>query len=88
YYEKSRLGLIDKLDLFTYVRRFICLRLYLRLFLTPFGSFMAKLIAGYTSPGITKIHALASFLPEYSHFSRIRPLSPKPNVVIGWGVKP
>ncbi|WP_083006084.1 capsular polysaccharide biosynthesis protein [Halomonas sp. GT] len=49
---------------------------------------MAKLIAGYTSPGITKIHALASFLPEYSHFSRIRPLSPKPNVVIGWGLKP
>ncbi|MGP5564451.1 capsular polysaccharide biosynthesis protein [Vreelandella alkaliphila] len=49
---------------------------------------MAKLIAGYTSPGITKINALASFLPEYSHFSRIRPLSSKPNAVIGWGLKP
>ncbi|WP_457942044.1 capsular polysaccharide biosynthesis protein [Vreelandella alkaliphila] len=48
---------------------------------------MAKLIAGYTSPGITKINALASFLPEYSHFSRIRPLSSKPNAVIGWGLK-
>lgn len=49
---------------------------------------MAKLIAGYTSPGITKINALASFLPEYSHFARIRPLSSKPNAVIGWGLKP
>ncbi|UTA78595.1 capsular polysaccharide biosynthesis protein [Halomonas sp. XH26] len=48
---------------------------------------MAKLIAGYTSPGITKINAFASFLPEYSHFSRIRPLSSKPNAVIGWGLK-
>ncbi|QPI62877.1 capsular polysaccharide biosynthesis protein [Vreelandella venusta] len=49
---------------------------------------MAKLTAGYTSPGITKINALASFLPEYSHFSRIRPLSSKPSAVIGWGLKP
>ncbi|RUR32196.1 capsular polysaccharide biosynthesis protein [Vreelandella andesensis] len=49
---------------------------------------MAKLIAGYTSYGITKINALASFLPEYSHFSRIRPLSPKPSAIIGWGLKP
>ncbi len=49
---------------------------------------MAKLIAGYTSPGISKITALASFLPEYTGFSRLWQLSSKPNAVIGWGLKP
>ncbi|WP_249979328.1 capsular polysaccharide biosynthesis protein [Vreelandella olivaria] len=49
---------------------------------------MAKRTAGYTSHGISKIAALAAFLPEFDHFSRIGLLKPKPDAVIGWGLKP
>ncbi|WP_434986121.1 capsular polysaccharide biosynthesis protein [Vreelandella zhaodongensis] len=49
---------------------------------------MAKHIAGYTSKGIINISALASFLPEFDHFSPIGLLRPKPDAVIGWGLKP
>ncbi|MBR2513241.1 MAG: capsular polysaccharide biosynthesis protein [Halomonas sp.] len=49
---------------------------------------MAKRTAGYTSNGIRKISALAEFLPEFEHFSRISGIKPKPDAVIGWGLKP
>lgn len=49
---------------------------------------MAKRTAGYTSQGIRKISALAALLPEFEHFSRISGVKPKPNAVIGWGLKP
>ncbi len=49
---------------------------------------MAKHIAGYTSKGIINIAALASFLPEFDHFSPVGLLRPAPSAVIGWGLKP
>ncbi|AVI62962.1 capsular polysaccharide biosynthesis protein [Halomonas sp. GFAJ-1] len=49
---------------------------------------MAKRTAGYTSNGIRKISALAEFLPEFECFSRISGVKPKPDAVIGWGLKP
>lgn len=49
---------------------------------------MAKRTAGYTSQGIRKITALAAFLTEFDHFSRISGLKTKPDAVLGWGLKP
>ncbi|MGP9468319.1 capsular polysaccharide biosynthesis protein [Halomonas sp. TP35] len=49
---------------------------------------MANKTAGFTSSGIGKISALPALLPEFSHFSYLRPLKKKPDVVIGWGLKP
>ncbi|XKF16300.1 capsular polysaccharide biosynthesis protein [Halomonas sp. BLK-85] len=49
---------------------------------------MEKVTAGYTSQGIKQIAALAAFLPEISRFRRLAPVAPKPDVVIGWGLKP
>ncbi|MBE0405126.1 MAG: capsular polysaccharide biosynthesis protein [Halomonas sp.] len=52
---------------------------------------MANKTAGFTSSGIGKISALPALLPEFSHFSYLsylRPLHNKPDVVIGWGLKP
>lgn len=49
---------------------------------------MATRKAGYTSSGISKLAALPVLLPEFSHFTRLRPLKNKPDAVIGWGLKP
>lgn len=49
---------------------------------------MENVTAGYTSQGIRNIAALSAFLPEVTHFRKILPLKPKPEVVIGWGLKP
>lgn len=49
---------------------------------------MENVTAGYTSQGIRNIAALPAFLPEVTHFRKILPLTPKPEVVIGWGLKP
>ncbi|XGA81668.1 capsular polysaccharide biosynthesis protein [Halomonas sp. CH40] len=49
---------------------------------------MENVTAGYTSQGIRQIGALAAFLPEISRFKRLVPLASKPDIVIGWGLKP
>ena len=49
---------------------------------------MAKRTAGYTSSGIRKLVALTTLLPEFDRFVHLNPLKPKPNAVIGWGLKP
>ncbi|MFP3343129.1 capsular polysaccharide biosynthesis protein [Halomonas sp. SIMBA_159] len=49
---------------------------------------MAKNIAGYTYRGVSKIPTLAALLPECDRFIQIRKLTPKPDLVIGWGLKP
>lgn len=49
---------------------------------------MENVTAGYTSQGIRNIAALHAFLPEVAHFRKILPFAPKPEVVIGWGLKP
>ena len=49
---------------------------------------MAKRTAGYISKGIGSITALAEFLREFDDVTRIRPFSPPPSAVIGWGLKP
>lgn len=45
-------------------------------------------VAGYLSPGIGKLTSLAAMLPEYASLSRVRPLSRRPDVILGWGLKP
>ena len=49
---------------------------------------MENVTAGYTSQGIRNIVALDAFLPEISRFKRLVPFTSKPDVVIGWGLKP
>ncbi|PRY66308.1 capsular polysaccharide export protein [Vreelandella songnenensis] len=49
---------------------------------------MAKYTAGYTSAGIGRIDTLHALLPEFSQFSRLRPLQKSPDAVLGWGLKP
>lgn len=49
---------------------------------------MQTVTAGYTSQGIRQIAALAAFLPEISRFQRLVPFTSKPDVVLGWGLKP
>lgn len=49
---------------------------------------MEKRTAGYTSTGIGKIAPLAALLTEFDKVIPIRPFSPTPSTVIGWGLKP
>lgn len=49
---------------------------------------MTQVTAGYTSNGIIKLKGLKAFLPEISTFRHLRYYTKKPNVVVGWGLKP